>query len=818
MFGDFIALFFQARLALLGQFLALVTIVIPLVAGDTSVLPKLVLIASSATLLVPFISLSSANTIPTLSGDRASQKIKSSAVVIAVSLLVGLGVFWLGLLIASELFQISGLILLAASSQATYVNASAIFVRLGFSKEISASRFLNNLVTLALTIWAALSGGEWSFYAFAAFVGFLAPLVLVAMRRHLRSRIARGIREQFSSEKISWRFLEEIRLSAKPTVISFLTTLWSQVPYVITPFLGDLTGAWAIATRFSAGLETLGGQIVGLLLDVRRSAAVRQRDLKEKRYLRNFSYFVGGIVGACGGLVVSSVALVGSHRYSPVDSAGVGLLVFLLVLTQVLSAVNSQYLLMLDGWWAKLIMDTFKASGLLVALFMLSGTSRIWGASVVMIAWVIIQYRTITLKVQVGHPRIRRSYSMSLRHLVNSVPASWFYRVFDNLLIWLVSAAPKTAKSKSVDNVILAPSSMLNLGDQALVLGALHNISGKTLVIFTSNDGSAYVNESADNSEVILGLFSFNPFTSALAFRRAARLIASASNFFVVGADIMDGAYTTQQSIRRFALAKYAVRVGVSARIFGFSWSPKVSPVIQKTVESLPSEVVLCMRDPDSLRRISELGLSSLPRLTADLAFSLKVSTGTSPIKSWIESQQRQARPIVGMNLNGSQSSSYPHLQESYVQIAQAFLDAGWSIVFISHDSRISVSDTQANVSVASALETNHVNSGALIDNVQHVLDTLRQLDLVISGRMHLSILSLLSGLPAISVSDDRLGKVLGLYKLFRIEQLVFSASDSKALLDGITPQSVESEIASWQTTIRASLPTIKELSKRNFE
>lgn len=180
----------------------------------------------------------------------------------------------------------------------------------------------------------------------------------------------------------------------------------------------------------------------------------------------------------------------------------------------------------------------------------------------------------------------------------------------------------------------------------------------------------------------------------------------------------------------------------------------------------------LFVRDPVSLARLHSDGVDSCMQ-TADIVFNLDVSAAVDPpgIPVWTNHVVVNASGLVGKR-NESQTSIY-------VAMISALREVGLSVILLPHVIRGGGDDLAALREIYSEFEAD--NNVFLIDRLLSPYEVLGVVDgarTIVSGRMHLSVLALLSGVPAVTVSTQ--GKVEGLMDLFETRELFVSSDRSQ--------------------------------------
>lgn len=360
-------------------------------------------------------------------------------------------------------------------------------------------------------------------------------------------------------------------------------------------------------------------------------------------------------------------------------------------------------------------------------------------------------------------------------------------------------------------HLLLSASGHGNVGDQAMAEAFFENVSGP-IVVIQRREGDVRVPEECagrvtlvDVPALISGGFS-RPRKALEEFRL---LLEGASSYSVVGADIMDGAYSYRHSVRRISTATYAALAGVDSRILGFSWNESPDPRSAMAIrDAAAAGVKLLTRDPASARRLRTL-VGDRVQEAADVAVSAR----------WV-SQDAVARfcpglkpPYAVLNANGIIGGAFDQVPD-YVAIVRWLVQRGLSIVLVPHDSRPGVSDVAECRRVYEAVQ----GPVWLVDKIlspRDVRGLTRGADLVFSGRMHLSILALWSGVPSVTLA--RQGKVEGLAELFGLEECVVTPSPGFAEQCVRVLERILADPASYRSRTAAGLERARRLSMENY-
>lgn len=408
------------------------------------------------------------------------------------------------------------------------------------------------------------------------------------------------------------------------------------------------------------------------------------------------------------------------------------------------------------------------------------------------------------------------------------------WRTSDFYLTKLAGQAfAKTAVAKQGRHVVvLTPSSVGNLGDEAMVTSIVTQLRARdaniriTLITHAVEDATAHA--PLDTEVVCLsGYFSKIPARAVLA--DLAQLFQSGTDFILLGADILDGRYSESRSFRRLFLARNAQEAGMDVFVLGFSFSDNAVPRILNYMDHACRGFTYVCRDPLSAGRVAKAVNKDVPH-GADLAFLLNVpetpyAVAAARAYDIVQEWQAADRPVIAFNgnplglLNAMPDVDLDQAATSYANALNALAaDTGCALLCLTHDNRPAHSDARFMQRIIDLLEP---------ETVAHfVPETVRatdikflcsKVDLTVTGRMHMGIASLGAGTTTMIL--DFQGKVRGLYELFGLPELAID------VLDVMTPEVLVANIAEklkqktrHAEAIKDKLPDIHTLSERNLE
>ncbi|WP_372089833.1 polysaccharide pyruvyl transferase family protein [Tistrella mobilis] len=296
----------------------------------------------------------------------------------------------------------------------------------------------------------------------------------------------------------------------------------------------------------------------------------------------------------------------------------------------------------------------------------------------------------------------------------------------------------------------------------------------------------------------------------------------------VLGADVLDGYYSTPHAARMLLTADLVARTGADVEVLGFSFNSTPSPGLARLFERLHPRVHLNVRDRVSYDRF--VAFTSRPaQLVADSAFMLAPttdSTGVLRIAEWVATRRAEGRTVVGFNLhpmlfrNATREQISALIERSGRVLADAAAERRLSWLLIPHDYRGSLGDDVCLAPIGQALKPK------LGDDVFHMTGEFTAaelkgaaglLDGVITARMHLAIAALGGGVPVAAVVYQ--DKFRGLFGHFGLPDTLMMAPEELIggnAFDGFVRDFID-HLPDLRAQVAAALPAVKDLSAKNF-
>lgn len=370
-------------------------------------------------------------------------------------------------------------------------------------------------------------------------------------------------------------------------------------------------------------------------------------------------------------------------------------------------------------------------------------------------------------------------------------------------------AQPRTRRA----HLLVAAPGNGNVGDQALLEALLENIEGAvTLIVPTAAE--LRLPEELRRRTAVLEIPHLIYGTGAdhrASVARFGRALANASRLSIVGADVMDGTYSLPASVRRSNLAAAAAGVGVETRVVGFSWSDRPRAAARRSlVTAARSGVHLLLRDPLSAQRARCQGISPVVAV-ADVVFAARSidSSAADELLAGI------TEPVALVNVSGLLAARSDQTEE-YAAIVDALRARGLHVLIVPHVGRERGGDLLACAALAERVGSAGVSRVSSLLTPAQVRGLTARAAITVTGRMHLAVMSLMHGVPAITLASQ--GKVEGLMQLFATPELCIAPRPGFAVavidvLDRVIPGDSPA-----RRSIRRALPDVVALARRNTD
>lgn len=363
--------------------------------------------------------------------------------------------------------------------------------------------------------------------------------------------------------------------------------------------------------------------------------------------------------------------------------------------------------------------------------------------------------------------------------------------------------------------VVLAPPGGGNIGDQAMVESFAENVAGPVRVVVTGPAAIAF--DDLPGGRVLPVVLPDLVYGTRLVahlrdVRRFRTLLRDAASFSVVGADTMDGAYNLRASLRRTLVADLAAGAGVDTRVLGFSWNDRPHPAVRRALRAASRRgVVLMLRDPVSAERARADGMQHVVGV-ADTVFSLTTTDddGVADVLGDVPA----GSPVALVNVSALVGRSLDQTGE-YVRVVEHLRASGLAVVLVPHVSRPGADDLDACRRVLEALEPGTVTFVDRVLTPGQIKALCARSDLVLTGRMHLAVMALSAGVPAITLATQ--GKVEGLMEIFGVRDLCVTPRPGMADVVIALVGRILAADGVLVERVRSGLPRARELSAANF-
>jgi len=403
-----------------------------------------------------------------------------------------------------------------------------------------------------------------------------------------------------------------------------------------------------------------------------------------------------------------------------------------------------------------------------------------------------------------------------LKDLVRAIWRSSAYRGILLGLDRLAYVTAKRAKSEQPYTLLLAPPTGENIGDQAMFDSAIHNTRGNVVAVTMSTTYRLPVGEDEARTRVIVlaGHIHRPPLVRFGVVRRFGGLVKGAQALIAPGADTVDGGHT-HGSLARLSLLRLGALEGIPTILQGFSWKADAPTTVRKVVADLARRgVQVSPRDPVSNRRLQASGVEPTTQV-ADLAFCYpKREELPADLARHVEQLAGDDRPVVLLNTSGLINRRHD-LVADYGAVVNELHERGARIIFTPHVDRSWDDDFAMARKVHAAFGNGEDYVVEQLLSPAQVRNLATYANLVVTGRMHLAILSLSQTTPVICLATH--GKVEGLFEFFELPDLVVEPRPGCGeQLVGRVAHALD-HADEIRTQLDSRLPGVVEFSRQNF-
>lgn len=275
----------------------------------------------------------------------------------------------------------------------------------------------------------------------------------------------------------------------------------------------------------------------------------------------------------------------------------------------------------------------------------------------------------------------------------------------------------------------------------------------------------------------------------------------------IVGADTLDGAYGSIESIFKLTTAWNFQRSSVQTNLVNLSWNAQNLSFFLKIALAFANsgDTKFITRDAVSFSRLQAKGLN--PILSSDLVFNLKLKTNL-PLQQNFENWKSFNSAIVAVGFGIPVGEAINYLDQM-VEVCRHLLGNSYSILLAPSES--SKSNIDLNLALVSTLNSEKVFFYQDISSNYEFAELLSKAEFGITNRMHFAIHALLAHIPAIGVEYQ--GKFEGLYNFLEMQDLKLQGlSEISAAIGPLID-----ELPLYKKKIAKSLPRLIELSTSNF-
>lgn len=414
------------------------------------------------------------------------------------------------------------------------------------------------------------------------------------------------------------------------------------------------------------------------------------------------------------------------------------------------------------------------------------------------------------------------------------MPISSLLISFYALLLWSLRLLGFVRRIPS-SAIVLPPAAPGSLGDEAMVLACIDYLREQDIKNIALVDHTKNQTHPIDVIENInlRNFFLYQTWDKFIrSFLYAGWKINQYERLYCLGADMIDGYYSNFVTFKRVKVVELASILGLSTGILGFSYNRQPTRISKQLLSALPPNVRLCARDKISYQRLID-SIDHAVNLVADVAFLLKPaeqSKTLEQVSEWVENQKKQDKIVLGINIHSLLFNKLDGITgDDLVRVVTHSLtrlhreNQRLSFIFLPHDTRI-VSGFNDNILSEKVIDNLPLDVASFCFKIpfpceaREIKAIVKNLDCVLTGRMHLGIACLGQGTPIACITYQ--GKFEGLYQHFDLEPLFVEpkelfVSNSNKLVDLV--HQLVAKRQGLREQILGKLDDIKNLSEANF-
>ncbi|MDP5130361.1 MAG: polysaccharide pyruvyl transferase family protein [Paraglaciecola sp.] len=387
-----------------------------------------------------------------------------------------------------------------------------------------------------------------------------------------------------------------------------------------------------------------------------------------------------------------------------------------------------------------------------------------------------------------------------------------------NFILNLLALYLRCFSKRAADQVALIapPIPCKNLGDQALLLGSLHELlsnNKKVSVIQIANDSCSEALTKAKvkfdkqniHDEFMAAFVSDNSFTERW---RLLKFMASKAHCYVIGADVLDGTYNPSETKIIFDMCLLLSKSGVSVNLISASFSKNIANEAKQGLRSINNKVKLYCRDYYSQQRVKQFCDADL---SADVAFLMPPST----ILSGYSEPPEMSGLTIGLCLKNTDLNNQQNKQ-AFLDEIERFASLNSNINFIALPHFQTDFEELQNLAALSDVLKRYIIMPHALPSAPDIKNMAMRCDFVITGRMHVAIAAISQGVPVLCLSYG--DKFAGLLRHFSLPEKELVLEGFNAVQFHNSLKLIAAKYTSFRETILANKETVLKLARSNFE
>lgn len=375
----------------LAQVFNLITLLIPVLLGNSEQVATLVFVSAVGSIATHTFTLSFISVYPGIAEQPLKigfAKTAASMILVFSLIVVGAGVYlWARGDDPLMFFSLAAMIV----TQAAYVMATTRLIARGDLNKFSRARMVYASTALILTILAGMLA-DWTFaLVWASSLAFGTAAVVAVFREPYRVIFSPAV--SASGPVVLKKFW-------RSGLSSLIGGIGAQAASLLLPLAGQYSSLWAMTIRITTGFGTIAQFVVAPPLDARFASAARAGDRIEQSRLTRLSALAGVALAGTSALAACIVLFAFSQDSARVDLGIACIATILFCVGGIAPAVSSKFLLTAGAQTGQLMIAIGKLIAVSLVAFFLTSAGLVLALSVIELLAAIAYFAVLVRRIR----------------------------------------------------------------------------------------------------------------------------------------------------------------------------------------------------------------------------------------------------------------------------------------------------------------------------------------------------------------------------------------------------------------------------------